>query len=121
MVTQEAALDILKLIVTDEEPRSSVRRAQRLGYTGPVHVGLKQIDEPVLTVFRDFSPRGMSFSWPQSIAHGSLVFAYLARPTGRPACVECQVVHCRPENGRFSIGVEFTRILNRGDNTPPRQ
>ena len=122
MVSQETAPDIINLIVTSDEaePKSSVRRAPRLGYSGPVHVALKKGDEPVLTVFRDFSPRGMNFLWKQSIAHDTSIFAYLARPNGRQACVECQVAHCRPENGRFSIGVEFTRILDRGDNTPAR-
>jgi hypothetical protein len=118
MVSQEAAPDILNLIVTsdDAEPKSSVRRAQRLGYTGPVHVAIKKGDKLVQTIFRDFSPRGMNFLWQQSIPHDASVFAFLARPNGRQACVECHVVHCRPENGSFSIGVEFTRILDRGDN-----
>lgn len=121
MVSQEAP-DILNLIDTsdDPEPKSSVRRDQRLGYSGPVHVALKKSDKQVQTVFRDFSPRGMNFLWEQSIPHDTCIFAFLARPNGRQACVECHVAHCRPENGRFSIGVEFTRIIDRGDNTPKR-
>jgi len=117
MVSQEAMPDVLNLIVTSDEaePKSSVRRDQRLGYSGPVHVALKQGDKKLQTTFRDFSPGGMNFLWQQSIAHGSSIFAYLARPNGRQACVECHVAHCRPENGKFSIGVEFTRIIDRGD------
>ena len=118
MVSAETINEVLRTLLTSEksEAKSSVRRAQRVDYTGKVHLTFTEASEPGTMVrLHDISARGISFPWPRELAIGTNFTARLERPDGGTLLIGCEVVHCRPrEQGTFNIGAEFKQIIDQG-------
>jgi hypothetical protein len=65
---------------------------------------------------RDFSPRGIRFLHSGRLPGGEQFVLELPQQTGDPIAILCEVVHCRKTMaGPFSIGAEFTCVLEAAD------
>lgn len=68
--------------------------------------------EEIVTIV-DLSSRGVGLLHREKLRRGQQFVLQLNRPKGKPAMVLCAVAHCRRHGkGIFSVGAEFTCVLN---------
>lgn len=91
------------------------RRAARIALNAQVPVSLVtdgSTGAPSMVAVRDFSSRGIALLYNKALVGGQQFVVELHRLTGRAISLLCTVVHSRLlENGRYSVGAEFTCVL----------
>jgi hypothetical protein len=91
------------------------RRSARMELQAQVPISLISDDEPAkacVVCVRDFSARGIAILHENALPIGQQFILELRRLKGRSISLLCTIVHSRTlGDGKFSIGAEFTCVL----------
>jgi len=94
---------------------SDKRRSARMELQAQVPISVicdDQCSTTQIVELRDFSARGIAILYPSELKLGQQFIVELRRLKGRAASLLCTVMHARTlPDGRFSIGAEFTCVL----------
>ncbi|HEX8916300.1 MAG TPA: PilZ domain-containing protein [Humisphaera sp.] len=98
------------------------RRAPRVAHRARVPIVIEHgtpAERTTVVTVRDLSPRGIGLLHSDRLARGTPFMIRIDRKGGPAVCVLCTVAHCRLQpGGVYSVGAEFTCVLNKEQQPP---